>query len=292
MRTFKYGIVALGVSALLSSTAFADTTVTIMDTYYGGMNTYPGSGPSIPGSNPAQYSGDSIGDGIFNISQAAFTRSTDGNTLTATITTAFAGYANTDAGTGYGALFITPGKSIWSPQGTGPNYSQDTYQAGDWTYALSLNPTPGTGNQAGLTTGLYQTSSGTIVMSNVSGDATTYPLSGNNGYYFRADQAVQFNPGANANPLDTGTVAVNQVPNGYGTITFTIDDHGTLGNDFAFSWAMTCANDVIQGQVDFPPFTRVGGVPEPSTWAMMILGFAGVGFIAYRRRESPAARAA
>lgn len=26
-------------------------------------------------------------------------------------------------------------------------------------------------------------------------------------------------------------------------------------------------------------------VPEPSTWAMMILGFAGVGFLAYRRRK-------
>jgi hypothetical protein len=25
-------------------------------------------------------------------------------------------------------------------------------------------------------------------------------------------------------------------------------------------------------------------VPEASTWAMMILGFAGVGFLAYRRR--------
>jgi hypothetical protein len=29
-------------------------------------------------------------------------------------------------------------------------------------------------------------------------------------------------------------------------------------------------------------------VPEPSTWAMMILGFAGVGFMAYRRRNKPA----
>ena len=27
----------------------------------------------------------------------------------------------------------------------------------------------------------------------------------------------------------------------------------------------------------------VAAVPEASTWAMMILGFAGVGFIAYRR---------
>jgi PEP-CTERM motif len=32
-----------------------------------------------------------------------------------------------------------------------------------------------------------------------------------------------------------------------------------------------------------------GGVPEPSTWAMMILGFAGVGFMAYRRKSWMAA---
>ena len=31
--------------------------------------------------------------------------------------------------------------------------------------------------------------------------------------------------------------------------------------------------------------TRQGAVPEPSTWAMMLLGFAGVGFMANRRRN-------
>jgi outer membrane lipase/esterase len=31
--------------------------------------------------------------------------------------------------------------------------------------------------------------------------------------------------------------------------------------------------------------TIAAPVPEPSTWAMMILGFAGVGFVAYRRRK-------
>ena len=35
-------------------------------------------------------------------------------------------------------------------------------------------------------------------------------------------------------------------------------------------------------------FGLLGGVPEPSTWAMMILGFAGVGFMAYRRRNQSA----
>jgi hypothetical protein len=35
---------------------------------------------------------------------------------------------------------------------------------------------------------------------------------------------------------------------------------------------------------------EVGAVPEPSTWAMMLLGFAGVGFMAYRRKAKPSFR--
>jgi hypothetical protein len=38
--------------------------------------------------------------------------------------------------------------------------------------------------------------------------------------------------------------------------------------------------------------TPVAAVPEPSTWAMMLLGFAGVGFMAYRRKSKPALMAA
>jgi PEP-CTERM motif len=29
-------------------------------------------------------------------------------------------------------------------------------------------------------------------------------------------------------------------------------------------------------------------IPEPSTWAMLLLGFAGIGFVAYRRKSKPA----
>lgn len=36
----------------------------------------------------------------------------------------------------------------------------------------------------------------------------------------------------------------------------------------------------------------VASVPEPSTWAMLILGFAGVGFMAYRRKNQGALRLA
>jgi cbb3-type cytochrome oxidase subunit 3 len=34
----------------------------------------------------------------------------------------------------------------------------------------------------------------------------------------------------------------------------------------------------------------VSPVPEASTWAMMILGFLGVGFVAYRRKDKAAFR--
>jgi hypothetical protein len=34
----------------------------------------------------------------------------------------------------------------------------------------------------------------------------------------------------------------------------------------------------------------VSGVPEPATWAMMILGFLGIGFVGYRRKDKAAFR--
>ena len=35
-------------------------------------------------------------------------------------------------------------------------------------------------------------------------------------------------------------------------------------------------------------FGSIRAVPEPSTWAMLILGFASIGFMAYRRRNKAA----
>jgi xanthine/uracil/vitamin C permease (AzgA family) len=45
------------------------------------------------------------------------------------------------------------------------------------------------------------------------------------------------------------------------------------------------------GTINFGDYYTVGSpmvaaVPEPSTWAMMILGFCGVGFMAYRRKKN------
>jgi hypothetical protein len=54
---------------------------------------------------------------------------------------------------------------------------------------------------------------------------------------------------------------------------FTLDSPLCVGCQLVFS------DGVTNGSL-------TGAVPEPSTWAMMILGFAGVGFMAYRRRNS------
>ena len=50
---------------------------------------------------------------------------------------------------------------------------------------------------------------------------------------------------------------------------------------------------VVKFQIMSPGTLMTSAVPEPSTWAMMILGFFGVGFMAYRRKQNgPAHRVA
>ncbi|MGC2812327.1 MAG: PEPxxWA-CTERM sorting domain-containing protein [Bradyrhizobium sp.] len=60
----------------------------------------------------------------------------------------------------------------------------------------------------------------------------------------------------------------------------------TTGVNQDFLGAIVAAFDLPAG--DAP----VSGVPEPSTWAMMILGFFSAGFMACRRKLAPAFRGA
>jgi len=47
--------------------------------------------------------------------------------------------------------------------------------------------------------------------------------------------------------------------------------------------------DPITGHIFDVNSAPVAAVPEPSTWAMMLLGFSGLGFMTYRRRRAVAA---
>ena len=57
-----------------------------------------------------------------------------------------------------------------------------------------------------------------------------------------------------------------------------------INADLYTSWTNT--GFATGGCPDCGPGTQIGGVPEPSTWAMMIIGFAGVSFMAYRRKQA------
>ena len=68
-------------------------------------------------------------------------------------------------------------------------------------------------------------------------------------------------------------------------LTFTIEgfvgsDLATqLTNDFALSWAMTCANDIVQGVVHLTP------VPLPATLPLFVAGLGGAGLIGRWRKR-------
>ena len=61
------------------------------------------------------------------------------------------------------------------------------------------------------------------------------------------------------------------------------------GQDFGF---FVNSIDALEGRADIAVTGITAAVPEPSTWAMIILGFAGVGFVAYRRKRNGSALAA
>jgi hypothetical protein len=82
-----------------------------------------------------------------------------------------------------------------------------------------------------------------------------------------------------------------------GIISQTIDVLGSSYSPINYSFGTTFSEVVsvfwVQDRVvQIDSISVAAAVPEPSTWAMMILGFGGVGFMAYRRKSKPALMAA
>ncbi|MEH2492923.1 PEPxxWA-CTERM sorting domain-containing protein [Bradyrhizobium sp. AZCC 2230] len=83
-----------------------------------------------------------------------------------------------------------------------------------------------------------------------------------------------------------GTASLSNLPNGNTEFT-ALSINGTsltsisLHSDLGFSQIK---------QFELSGVTAIAAVPEPTTWAMMLLGFSGIGYLAYRRRESSAVR--
>lgn len=77
------------------------------------------------------------------------------------------------------------------------------------------------------------------------------------------------------------------VPNGHDLVLLV---NGTTGSDADLGQTFSF---LVEGFVDTAFTDPVSpAIPEPSTWAMLLLGFAGIGFVAYCRKSKPASMAA
>jgi hypothetical protein len=95
----------------------------------------------------------------------------------------------------------------------------------------------------------------------------------------------------NLNQLNLGSITVGGITVSDIKFQLASDTNGTYSFDNATnSWLWTnpdprndngSVQSVMYITADF-----TAAVPEPSTWAMMILGFCGVGFLAYRRKQN------
>ena len=240
----------LGVLAYASSAA----TFPINDTYYGG--------------NDHHY-GDIVGGPVFDVQGASIKR--NGTQLTVNIFTNLAGhadeflypqYTNRPAskingramGIGYGDLFLA---SQWLPFGNDAHHLQDNNVTGThWTYGFSIDGDRWT--DAGGTGTFY-------ALTGATNDANAL-LSNDflSGATFRDGQEVGVDRASRTVvALGTGSWSVDSTPaNRHLSFVFDVANSALATSpNIALHWAMSCANDTIEG-VQF--------VPEPGTLALML----------------------
>jgi hypothetical protein len=145
----------------------------------------------------------------------------------------------------------------------------------NWDYAVVLDQH----NQrvsSGGTVYLYETKDGTILKSYMP-----------SGYIYRKDEMYRFTPNTSANALDTRSWRIdniNEIVNSITydklTLTFDISDlqEDRTSPNWAFHWAMSCGNDVIEGEAPIPN-------PEPSTFLLTGLGILGAACLGRRRKQ-------
>jgi hypothetical protein len=270
IRVLGPSAAALAVLTGLSVTAGA---ATITDTYWGGKDP-----------RKSKNQSDVIGDkGVFNTHSMEVNRDATGK-LVVTVNTNFAGMAGTSKslGYGYGALFFsTTGVTLDS---SAPNFLNDKYVAGRFDYAFVIPQNPGKGNQSG-SFGVGSSTGGLFALNDDGSDITLSAALKKN-HTVRLGQAVQFNNVDNDVSLRGGGWSIDKLNK---TISFIIDDGGLLGTDFALSWAMTCGNDVIIGNVALPnpgPGPGPDPVPLPAGFILFATGAAALGLLRRRGRAA------
>jgi len=141
-------------------------------------------------------------------------------------------------------------------------------------------PTGTSGGGVALWNFEFSVDSGSLV-----GTTATLTISDNFSHSF------SFSPTAYGDNTNTGTSGYQNSENlGFFPLNFLLLFDPNIANTYRFDLTL---NSGPTQDATVEMLVNVAAVPEPSTWAMMILGFAGVGFMAYRRKQNgPALRVA
>jgi hypothetical protein len=151
--------------------------------------------------------------------------------------------------------------------------SASTFQFSFSSGVNDTSLTPVTGTVTGLIFGLSDNGNGQIPTS-IEITSSPYGLVGDTLFNY---------PGSTA-----GFNVVGGQISGANGVTFELnsDTYLAFNDSLGRNYLTDYSNNTIvtnQGGFDGVTYSEVPAVPEPSTWAMMLLGFAGLGSMAYRR---------
>jgi hypothetical protein len=172
--------------------------------------------------------------------------------------------------TTYGDLFVSV--NGWNPDDSESGYATDTYLTGtSWDYALDTSSEK-----------IYKINQNNVWLSNnVMGDL------GIASNQYRQNQEVLYNPDTDNGEANVDDFTFSGNGNWNGRLISYAFNLSSLfdGNwswedelDLGFHWAMTCANDVIEGGI-----YKAAAVPEPGTMLLLGMGIAGLGAAGRKR---------
>jgi PEP-CTERM motif len=120
---------------------------------------------------------------------------------------------------------------------------------------------------------------GPLVTSDITGFDLSTTVLGNSAEFLPSNSTVTIT--GNGLTATTGQLSFDFSAGG----DFNIAESSSTLFDLSTRASLHVGSSGTSGRTSSPILAVAAAVPEPSTWAMMILGFCGLGFMAYRRKS-------